>query len=57
MVLPPMLTNGPGRGACRVDGEALPPNASHISRTDVADFMMQQLTNPQWIGRGVYIAR
>jgi hypothetical protein len=27
-----------------------------ISRADVADFMMQQIGNPRWIGAGVYIA-
>jgi len=39
-----------------VDGQALPRNGSRISRADVADFMMQQIDNPQWIGKGVYIA-
>ncbi|MDR3744871.1 MAG: NAD(P)H-binding protein [Acidobacteriaceae bacterium] len=55
MVMPPMLTNGPGRG-CRVDGEALPPGASRISRTDVAEFMMRQIGSSEWVGKGVYIA-
>lgn len=55
MVMPPMLTNGPGRG-CRVDGEALPPRASRISRTDVAEFMMRQIGSTEWVGKGVYIA-
>ena len=56
MVMPPMLQNSPAHGAYRIDGEALPRNGSRISRNDVADFMMQQIGNPQWIGRGVYIA-
>jgi putative NADH-flavin reductase len=56
MVMPPMLTNAPARGTYRVDGDALPPNGSRISRADVADFMMQQLDNPQWIRKGVYIS-
>ena len=56
MVMPPMLTNGPARGSYRVDGEALPPNGSRISRADVADFMMQQIGSAQWIRRGVYIS-
>jgi putative NADH-flavin reductase len=56
MVLPPMLTNGRGRGSYRIDGEALPPRGARISRQDVADFMMQQIGNLQWVGRGVYIA-
>ncbi len=56
MVMPPMLLNSKARGKYRIDGEALPPDASRISREDVADFMMQQIGNPQWAGKGVYIA-
>jgi putative NADH-flavin reductase len=55
MVMPPMLTNTLARGAYRIDGEALPRNGSRISREDVADFMMQQIDNPQWIQKGVYL--
>jgi putative NADH-flavin reductase len=56
MVMPPMLTNGRARRDYRVDGDALPRNGSRISREDVADFMMLQINDEQWIGRGVYIA-
>jgi putative NADH-flavin reductase len=56
MVMPPMLRNTPARGSYRIDGEALPPHGMSISRGDVADFMMQQIGNPQWVGKGVYIA-
>lgn len=56
MVMPPMLTNAAARGTYRVDGEALPPNGSHISRTEVADFMMQQIESTQWIRKGVYLS-
>jgi putative NADH-flavin reductase len=56
MVMPPMLTNGPARGHYRIDGEALPPNGSKISRADVADFMMRQIDNPLWVRKGVYIS-
>ena len=56
MVMPPMLTNGPARGVYRIGGEALPRNGSRISRADVADFMMLQIDNPQWIKKGVYIS-
>jgi len=56
MVMPPMLTNAPARGSYRIDGDALPPNGSRISRADVADFMMQQIDNAQWIKKGVYIS-
>jgi putative NADH-flavin reductase len=55
MVMPPMLTNGSARGKYRIDGDALPRNGSRISRADVTDFMMQQIGNPQWIKKGVYI--
>jgi putative NADH-flavin reductase len=56
MVMPPMLMNVPARGNLRVDGEALPRNASRISRADVADFMMAQIDNPRWLRKGVYIS-
>jgi putative NADH-flavin reductase len=55
MVMPPMLTNTSAHGHYRIDGDALPPNGSRISREDVADFMMQQIDSPQWIRKGVYI--
>ena len=56
MVMPPKLMNGKPRGKLKVDGEALPRNALFISRADVADFMMQQIGNPEWVGKGVYVA-
>jgi hypothetical protein len=56
MVLPPMLTEGKGRGKFRVDGEALPRGGARISREDVADFMMAQIGSQEWVGKGVYIA-
>ena len=55
MVLPPVLTNGRATARYRIDGEALPAGSSHISRSDVADFMMEQLVSRAWIGRGVYV--
>jgi putative NADH-flavin reductase len=55
MVMPAMLTNGPAKGVYRIDGQALPANGSQIARADVANFMMQQVTSPQWVRRGVYI--
>jgi putative NADH-flavin reductase len=56
MVMPPMLTNGSPRGVYRIDSDALPRHGMRISRSDVADFMMQQIGNPRWIRKGVYIA-
>lgn len=55
MVMPPMLSNAAAKGRYRIDGEALPRNGARISRTDVADFMMLQVGNPQWVRKGVYI--
>jgi putative NADH-flavin reductase len=55
MVMPALLTNGSARGVYRIDGEALPANGRQIARADVANFMMQQVTSPQWVRRGVYI--
>jgi len=56
MVMPPMLTNTRARGTYRIDADALPRNGSRISREDVADFMMQQIGNPKWIKKGVYLS-
>jgi putative NADH-flavin reductase len=56
MVMPPMLTNGSAHGNYRVDGEALPRYGTHISRQDVADFMVYQLDSSQWLRKGVYLA-
>jgi putative NADH-flavin reductase len=56
MVMPPMLTNAAARGIYRINGDALPRYGNRISRADVADFMMQQIDNPQWIKKGVYIS-
>jgi putative NADH-flavin reductase len=53
--MPSILNNLPGRGRYRIDGDALPRNGNRISREDVAAFMMQQIDDPQWIGKGVYI--
>ena len=56
MVMPPMLTNGPGKGTYRIDGDALPRDGSRIARQDVADFMMQQIDDPTWVRKGVYLS-
>jgi putative NADH-flavin reductase len=56
IVRPPFLTNGPPTGTYRVLPDALPSSSRRISRADVADFMLQQLTDPRFHRRGVYIA-
>jgi putative NADH-flavin reductase len=52
IVRPPLLTNGPSRGIYRHGfnvGNYIWPR--WISRADVADFMLSQLTDDQYIGR------
>jgi putative NADH-flavin reductase len=56
IVMPPKLVNSRGRGRYCVYGNALPPYGLRISRADVADFMIQQIGNPEWVGQGVYIS-
>ena len=56
VVMPPKLVNSRGRGRYCVYRDALPPNGLRIARADVADFMLQQIRNPEWSRRGVYIA-
>jgi putative NADH-flavin reductase len=56
MAMPPMLTNEAGRGRYRLDADALPPGAVRIARSDVADFMMRQLTSEEWVRKAVYIS-
>jgi putative NADH-flavin reductase len=56
MVMPPMLTNGKARGSYRIDGEALPRNGARIAREDVAEFMVAQLGETEWIRKGIYLS-
>jgi putative NADH-flavin reductase len=56
IVMPPKLVNSHGRGKYCVYGNALPPYGLRIARADVADFMLQQIGNPEWVGKGVYIS-
>lgn len=56
IVRPPRLTDTPPTGKYRVLPDALPSSSRHISRADVADFMLQQLTDPRFHRRGVYLA-
>jgi len=56
IIRPPRLTDGPATGKYRVLPDALPSSSRRISRADVADFMLQQLTDPRFHRRGVYLA-
>ncbi|MGI8773248.1 MAG: NAD(P)-dependent oxidoreductase [Acidobacteriaceae bacterium] len=56
IVRPPRLTDGPATGNYCVLPDSMPSSSRHISRADVADFMLQQLNDPRFHHRGVYLA-
>jgi putative NADH-flavin reductase len=56
IVRPPCLTDDPATGTYRVLPDALPSSSRRISRADVADFMLQQIVDPRFHRRGVYLA-
>ena len=55
IVRAPRLLDGPFTGKYHVLPDALPSGALRISRADVADFMVQQLTDPRFHRQGPYI--
>ena len=55
IVRAPRLMDGPFTGTYRVLPDALPSGALRINRADVADFMLQQLTDPRFHRQGPYI--
>jgi putative NADH-flavin reductase len=55
IVRAPRLMDGPFTGTYRVLPDALPPGALSVNRADVADFMLQQLTDPRFHRQGPYI--
>jgi putative NADH-flavin reductase len=56
IVRPLRLTDDAATGTYRVLPDAVPSSSRHISRADVADFMLQQLTDPRFHRRGVYLS-
>jgi putative NADH-flavin reductase len=56
VVHPPRLLNVPPAGTYRVEPDGLPANGQSISRADVAEYMVAQLTNPATIRQGPYLA-
>lgn len=52
----PRLMDGPFTGKYRVLPDALPPGGLRVSRADVADFMLLQLTDPRFHRQGPYIS-
>ena len=57
IVRPPRLTDDAPTGTYRVLPDGLPSSSRRISRADVADFMLQQLTDPRFHRRGAYLAQ
>ena len=55
-VRPVLLTNGPWTGRYRVVEEGIPRGGYRISREDVADFMIRQLTNNDFVRKMPAIA-
>ena len=56
IVRAPRLIDGPFTGKYRVLPDALPQGGLSVSRGDVADFMLLQLTDPRFHRQGPYIA-
>ncbi len=56
IVRAPRLIDGELTGKYRVLPDALPPGSLRITRADVADFMLLQLTDPRFHRQGPYIA-
>ena len=55
-VRPVILTNGPKTGRYRVVSEGIPRGGYRISRADVADFMIRQLTSDEFVRKMPAIA-
>jgi putative NADH-flavin reductase len=53
---PPRLLDRPAIGHYRVQEDGLPPGGVTIPRADVADFMLRQLSDSQWIRKRPYLA-
>jgi uncharacterized protein YbjT (DUF2867 family) len=51
VVRPAMLTNDPPRGRVRVSADLAGINGGKIARADVAQFVVEQLTNDTWLRR------
>jgi putative NADH-flavin reductase len=56
IVRTPRLNDKAEQGEVRVLPDGLPSGGWQIRRTDVADFMLQQLTDPRFHRQGVYIS-
>lgn len=55
LVYPTTLTNGPARGAYRVDDRVEMPFTARVSRADVGEFLHKAAHSPQWVRRDAVI--
>lgn len=55
-VCPPVIVEGPATGKYEVQADYPPKGEFHISTGDLADFMIQELKEPRFIGKRVGIA-
>ena len=56
LVYPTALSEGPSTGEYRVGADFSPGFLPYISRADVADFMLRQLTDPSWVRKTVIVS-
>ncbi len=56
LVYPTMLTNGPRTGSYRVGEHLVMKGVTKISRADVAEFMLAQLSTDEWVNRTAVIS-
>lgn len=56
IVRPPRLLNRPPIGSYRVQEDGLPSGGLTIPRADVADFMLRQLIDKDWVRKAPYLA-
>lgn len=56
LVYPTLLTNGPRTGSYRVGEHLAMKGMARISRADVADFMLAQLSTNEWVNRTAVIS-
>jgi len=56
LVYPTRLTSGPRTGRYRAGEHFEPGSATRISRADVAEFVIRQLTDPSWLRKTVVIS-
>jgi uncharacterized protein YbjT (DUF2867 family) len=57
-VRPPRLTNGRARGGLKAATQiASPPALPLLSREDLASFLVEQLTDEQWVGKSPLLWR